>query len=100
MIISKLPRIVTEKMEEALKKGAEARKYSISLKGVEYSGDRTDKLMHFSQKMETIYTKLQDLIQRQVADPKQYKKMLDIVDEKLGWFEKAEATLMCGLKCG
>ena len=86
-----LPRIVTEKMEACLKKGGEGRRHAISLEAVEYSGDLAKKLMAFSAKMEKVYKKLQELCSQKSKDPKEYQKLIDIIDEKLAWFEKAEA---------
>ena len=82
-------------MDECLKKGAEGRKYSISLQSLEYSGDLANQLMSFSNKMETVYRHLQDLRSRKVTNQKAYEKHFMIIDEKLAWFSKAEAHLRC-----
>eukprot|EP00435_Cladocopium_sp_Y103_P025714 s1331_g6.t1 len=83
--------MVIEKMEACLKKGGEGRRHAIALEAVEYSGDLAKQLMDLSAKMEKVYKKLQDLSTRKVDDVKAYEKLLDIVDDKLKWFEKAEA---------
>lgn len=90
-----LPRIVSSKMEDCLKQGAEGRKLSIMLQNLEYSGDLSNQLMAFSCKMEAVFKHLQDLKARKVDDPKAFRKHLAIVDEKLDWYTKAEA-LNCG----
>lgn len=81
-------------MDEALKKGAEGRKHSISLANLEYSGDLSSQMMQFSQKLETIYKKIQGLRNRKVEDPKEYANYFAILEDKLAWYEKAEAIVM------
>ena len=79
-------------MADCLSKGVEARKYAITLGSLEYSGDLTKQLLDFSAKMEKVFKALQDLIDRKVSDPSAFKKHIDIIDEKLAWYEKAEAA--------
>lgn len=86
-------RLASERMDECLKKSAEARKYSISLSTLEYSGDLVQSLQKFSVKMEKVFRLLQDLVGRKIEDKDQYKKHFAIVDERLQWYEKAEAGL-------
>jgi len=95
-----LPRLLASKMDDALKKAAEGRRYAISLSSLDYSGDLSSKLMAFSDKMEKCFKSLQDLRSRKVGDEKQYAKFLAVIDEKVMWYEKAEAywvgpVLMC-----
>ena len=78
-------------MDEALKKSAEARKHAIALSSLEYSGDLSQKLLAFSQKMETTFKYIQDLRGKKVQDVKQYSKYFSIVDDQCAWFTKAEA---------
>eukprot|EP00434_Breviolum_minutum_P010385 symbB.v1.2.009160.t1/scaffold578.1/size184707/1 len=88
-------------MDQCLKKGADARKSAISLGSLEYSGDLANQLLNFSSKMEHIYKLLQDLQSRKVEDESQYTKHFAIVDDKLQWYDKAEAAakgLLTGLK--
>ena len=77
-------------MDGVLKKGAEARKYGISLQSVEYSGDLSQDMLKFSSKMENLFLALQDLYNRKVEDPAAYQKFFKIIDDRLQWFEKAE----------
>lgn len=77
-------------MEECLKQGGEARKHSISLGSLEYSGDLSDKLMQFSKKMETVYKHLQNLLTSKSKDEKTYQHYYRIADAKLEWYVKAE----------
>lgn len=81
--ILKQPRKAESLMDEILRKGADARKYSISLGTLEYGGDLC--------KMEKIYNHLRDLQNRKVDDPKTFEKHFQIVNEKFQWFDKAEA---------
>ena len=78
-------------MEECLKKGAEGRKFAIALQAIEYSGDLANQLMNFSAKMEKIFHHLQDLRKRKVTEESAYAKHFKIIEEKLSWYEKAEA---------
>lgn len=78
-------------MEECLKKGADGRKFGVSLESLEYSGDLASKMLEFSKKMETVYKKLQELRSSGSTDEAQYEKMFSIIDSKLEWFTKAEA---------
>lgn len=86
-------RLASDRMDECLKKSAEARKFSISLSTLEYSGDLVSSLQKFSVKMEQVFRLLQDLVGRKIEDEDQYKKHFAIVDERLQWYEKAEAGL-------
>lgn len=79
-------------MDEALKKGAEARKNAIALSSLEYSGDLPQQLLSFSAKMEAVYKCLQQLRDSKSQNPKAYEKHFNIIKEKLAWYEKAEAT--------
>ena len=87
-------------MQDCLKESGEARKYAISLQNLEYSGDLSSKLMTFSSKMETTYRKLADLISRKVQDSAQYMKYLEIIEEKLAWYEKAKVDQPRGCHMG
>lgn len=89
------PKSITEKakdyMESCLKKSADARKYAIALGATDYSGALSTQLMTFSQKMEQVYKILQDLTSRKVEEEKEYEKHFNIIDDKIVWYEKAEA---------
>ena len=74
-----------------LSKSAESRKYAISLGSLEYSGDLAKQMMAFSGKLEKIYKILQDLTKRKVNCEEQYEKHFATIDDKLNWFEGAEA---------
>lgn len=89
-------RVVTAKMEDALKKGAEARKYAISLGSLEYSGDLAKQLLAFSEKCEKVFKALQQLQQGKESSLKDYAKYFQILDEKFAWYTKAEAGLVGG----
>eukprot|EP00438_Fugacium_kawagutii_P032729 Skav211906 [mRNA] locus=Scaffold5661:199:453:+ [translate_table: standard] len=78
-------------MDQCLRKGAEARKYSISLQNTPYSSDLSSQMLEFSKKMEKLYKNVSDLVLKKVEDPEQYRKFWAVMDDKLGWFEKAEA---------
>lgn len=78
-------------MQECLKKGAEGRKYAVAIGQLPYSGDLADQLLAFSNKLESVYRKMSELCSSNVNDPKSYRKYIQILDEKLAWFVKAEA---------
>lgn len=92
--MSLLLRILSSKMADALKNGAEARKHSLAIGGLEYSGDLVQKLMAFSSKMETVYRCLQELKHQKQSDQSLYQKHFNIIDEKLIWYTQAEAVLV------
>ena len=85
-----LLRLAAEKMELCLQKGAQARKYSISLGSLEYSGDLAQQMLQFSNKMEKIYRKLRDLVDKKTDTEEPYEKFFQIIQDKIGWYEKAE----------
>jgi methionyl-tRNA formyltransferase len=89
-----LLRLVAARMDECLKKGADARKSAIALGSLEYSGDLSKQLMQFSDKMEKVFKILQDLRSRKISDPDQYSKYFDILDEKMQWYNKADVFLL------
>ena len=89
-----LLRLLAARMDDALKKGAEARKSAIALGSLEYSGDLSKQLMQFSDKMEKVFKILQDLRSRKISDPDQYAKYFAILDEKLQWYDKADVFLL------
>ena len=78
-------------MEECLKKGAEGRKYAVAIGQLPYSGDLANQLMEFSTKLESVYSKMQELRVNNKTDLKKYAKFFSILDEKLAWFVRAEA---------
>ena len=84
-------RLAAAKMDECLKKGAEGRKFAISLESLEYSGDLAKQLYTFSAKMETVFKCLQELRVRKASDPQLFQKHFAIIDDKLAWYSKAEA---------
>ena len=81
-------------MDDSLKKGAEARKYAISLGSLEYSGDLAKQLLAFSDKCEKVFKALQELQQGKATSSKDYLKYFQILDEKFAWYTKAEAGLV------
>jgi len=78
-------------MQECLKKGAEGRKYAVAIGQLPYSGDLANQLLNFSTKLESVYGKMSELCSRNVKDAKSYRKYIQILDEQLAWFVKAEA---------
>lgn len=78
-------------MDQSLRKGAEARKYSISLENLPYSSDLSNQMLEFSKKMEKLYKNVSDLVLNKNEEPTAYAKFWAILEDKLAWFEKAEA---------
>lgn len=83
-------RLASEQMDACLRKGADARKHSISLGTLEYSGDLSSQMLLFSQKMGKVYKVIQDMVTRKVQDELAYKKYFAIIEERMAWYEKAE----------
>eukprot|EP00438_Fugacium_kawagutii_P003661 Skav224231 [mRNA] locus=scaffold939:1221384:1222283:+ [translate_table: standard] len=85
-------RLLAAKMDECLKKAAEGRKLSISLSSMAYGEDLGKQLLAFSAKMETVWKNMQDLRGKKETKESKYSKFLAIIDDKLSWFSKAEAS--------
>lgn len=83
-------------MSECLSKSSDARKYSIALQNLDCGGDLATKLMEFSKKLETLLNKLQDLRKRGVNSEDAYDRYFKILDDKLEWYQKAEAQYGIG----
>eukprot|EP00435_Cladocopium_sp_Y103_P055063 s2974_g18.t1 len=83
-----IDQLASEKMEQCLQKGAQARKYSISLGSLEYSGDLSQQMLQFSTKMEKIYRNLRDLVDKKSTCEDLYEK----------FFQAAAKGLQTGLK--
>jgi len=86
-----LPRLAMAKMDDCLKKAADARRLSISLGNLAYSGEVCKELLEFSTKMEKVYRNLQKLLNDKSTDESKFHGLLAIINEKLEWFTKAEA---------
>ena len=78
-------------MDECLKKSAEGRRYAVALGSLEYSGDLSKELMAFSNKLETVFQKMQELRSHGNKDENAYQKYFKILEEKFKWYQKAEA---------
>ena len=73
-------------------RGGEARKYSVSLSGLDYADDLAKKMLEFSNKMEAVYKAMQPLVQAKCEDERKYEKHFKILHEKLAWYESAEGA--------
>ncbi|CAE7632499.1 unnamed protein product, partial [Symbiodinium sp. CCMP2592] len=82
-----------ERMQDILNESTAARKFSIALKHVEYSGDLVKDLTKHNSKLEDIYAKLQELKKRGVKKDKEYVKFYAIVDHMHEWYKKAEESV-------
>ena len=78
-------------MEECLKKSAEGRRFAVALGSLEYSGDLSKELMTFSNKLEKVFQKMQELRSQGTKDEQVYLKFFQILDDKFKWYQKAEA---------
>ena len=97
LIQTSLLRLAAAKMDECLKKGGDGRKFAVALQSLEYSGDLANQLMTFNQKMEAVFKNIQDLRQKKCTDRNAYEKFFKIIDEKVAWYTKAEASLCPGV---
>lgn len=79
-------------MDTILKEGGEARKMSLALKHVAYSGELTSQMMSHSKSMETIYEQCQALVSEDKEDDesRKYAKLVSKIETKTAWFEKAK----------
>ena len=78
-------------MDNILSQGADARKLSLALQHVAYSGELTQQMMNHSQAMEKIYNELQQLVAAKTDDQKPFSKLIKKVEKNTEWFEKAKA---------
>jgi hypothetical protein len=85
------PRILNDKMEECLKKAAEGRKFGVALSSLKYSGDLAKEMLGFSDKLEHVFTKMQEMRNQGIDDESRYEKYFAILAEKFAWYTKAEA---------
>lgn len=79
-------------MNACLQKGVDARKHALNLGNLEYTGDLNKKLLQFSAKMERVFQLIQNLRDQKEQNEDAYKGHLKIIDEKLAWYQKAEAS--------
>ena len=78
-------------MEECLKKAAEGRKYSVALGSLKYSGDLAKEMLGFSDKLEQVFKKMQEMRNQGIEDESRYEKYFGILADKFAWYTKAEA---------
>jgi len=76
-----------------LTQAAIARKLSLSLKGVEYSGELTTQLMDCSKKLERLYELLQGITADDM-DEQKINKYLHATTVQIQWLEKAKAGIL------
>lgn len=78
-------------MEPILSQGAEARKMSLALKHVAYSGELTNQMLAHSTSMEGLYESCQKLVADNEPDESsKFAKLVNKVESKTAWFEKAK----------
>lgn len=85
-----LPRKAKDSMGAALTQAGEARKLSLSLKGVDYGGELNQKLMVSSQKLERIYELFSEALGKPTQDETKLKKYIELTEIQTKWFEKAK----------
>lgn len=83
--------IADDYIQECLTKSGDARKLSIALGTLEYSGDLSSQMLEVSAKLEECYRKFRPMVEQKSQDVKAFKKIFDVVNAKLAWFVKAEA---------
>lgn len=79
-------------MNACLQKGVDARKHALNLGNIDYTGDLNQKLLQFSSKMERVFQLMQNLRDQGETSETMFTGHLKIIDEKLAWYEKAEAS--------
>ncbi|CAL1166148.1 unnamed protein product, partial [Cladocopium goreaui] len=85
------PKQAKDAASEALTQAAIARKLSLSLKGVEYSGELTTQLMDCSKKLERLYELLQGITADDM-DEQKINKYLHATTVQIQWLEKAKVA--------
>ena len=80
-----------DKKDEILEHATEARKYSLALKDMNYSGELVQGMKAFSTKMENVYEKIGRMVADDVDDDDRWDQLLDIVDSQMKWYIPAEA---------
>lgn len=79
-----------EMKEDVLKAATEARKFSISLKHLNYSGELVSGMMQFSQKMETVFEKITSMVSESVEDEDRWANVMNIIGDQMKWYKQAE----------
>ena len=79
-------------MDSILSQSGEARKMSLALKHVAYSGELEGQMMAHSLSMEKIYATCQETIANkdEPNESSKFKKLVQKVEAKFAWFEKAK----------
>lgn len=90
-----VPKTVKEealaKKTEVLKSATEARKYALSLKHLNYSGELVQQLMTYSKKMEKLFETMTDYdSQANIPDAK-WQSIIKQIASQAKWYEQAEA---------
>lgn len=79
------------RMPEVLSESCKSREKAIALGAVEYTGELATSLKSHGSFMEGVYQQMQKATASGVQDAGFYSKIFKLLDEKQGWFVKAEA---------
>lgn len=83
--------ICSERLPDILKASTEARKFSLSLKHLSYSGELVKGLLTFSTEMETVYEAIVKLVEEKSEKHALFQQYVAATDIQLAWWKKAEA---------
>lgn len=91
-MIPKTPKDQVKEMKEGvLTNATAARKYALSLKHLNYSGELVQGLMNFSQKMESLFDKITELLNNPSAGDDRFIKIKSYIERNAEWYTQAEA---------
>ena len=83
---------VADQKDDILKQATDARKYALSLKHLNYSGELVSGLMGFSDRMEKIYEHINKLMEKKIdAESSKWVDILKSVQDEVKWYTNAEA---------
>lgn len=83
---------VQDQKDDILKQATDARKYAVSLKHLNYSGELVSGLMGFSDRMEKIYERINKLMEKKIdAESSKWVDILQTVQDEVKWYTNAEA---------
>lgn len=91
-MIPKTPKDEVKDMKETvLTNATAARKYALSLKHLNYSGELVQGLMNFSTKMETLFDKITELLSDPTVSDARFTKIKTYIERNAEWYKQAEA---------
>lgn len=85
-----MPRTGKDALAGVLDRATKARTKSIQLKGMEFAGELAEHMLQHAGAMETLYSSLKAAVSDEKPSERKIAEMLQQVESKNKWFEKAE----------